>query len=176
MSRRPNFLIFITDQHRPDHTGFGGSAVVRTPHLDAIAGRGVRFDRAIVANPICMPNRASLVTGRLPSLHGTRYNGISLDWSANTFMRVLRQRGYHTAYFGKSHLQNMAENKHIRDAIFRDAPGENASLCPHPPGWDDWENADRHREERVEIPPNFYGLDEVDLTSMHSDHCSGHYY
>ncbi len=176
MSRRPNFLIFITDQHRPDHTGFGGNTVVRTPHLDALAARSVRFDRAIVANPICMPNRASLVTGRLPSLHGTRYNGISLDWSANTFMRVLRQRDYHTAYFGKSHLQNMAENKHVRDAIFKDAPAEDARLSPYPEGWDDWENAQRHREERVEVPPDFYGLDEVAFTSMHSDVCSGHYY
>ena len=130
MSRRPNFLIFITDQHRPDHTGFGGNDVVRTPHLDAIAARGMRFDRAFVANPICMPNRATLMTGRLPSLHGTRYNGISLDWSANTFVRVLRQSGYHTAYFGKSHLQvffysfseqqekRITKNEHIAGGVW----------------------------------------------------------
>ena len=72
--------------------------------------------------------------------------------------------------------QNMAENKHIRDAIFKDAPAQNARLSPHPAGWDDWENMERHRAGVVEIPPDFYGLDEVDLTVMHSDLCSGHYY
>ena len=66
MSQRPNFLFLITDQHRPDHTGFGGNPVLRTPHLDSIAARGVRFDRAFVSNPICMPNRSTLMTGRPP--------------------------------------------------------------------------------------------------------------
>jgi arylsulfatase A-like enzyme len=70
----------------------------------------------------------------------------------------------------------MAENRHVRDAIFKDAPSENASTPPYPEGWDDWENAHRHRGERVVLPSDFYGLDEVDLTINHSDSCSGHYY
>ena len=100
----PNVLLIITDQQRGDHTGFGGNQVLKTPKLDALAARGMRFDRAFVANPICMPNRSTIFTGRLPSVHGTRYNGIPLDWSANTFARVLRGAGYDTAYFGKCHL------------------------------------------------------------------------
>ena len=58
MSDRPNFLFIITDQHRADHLGCAGHPVLRTPHLYAIAGRGRRFDRFYVANPVCMPNRA----------------------------------------------------------------------------------------------------------------------
>ena len=176
MTRPPNFLVIITDQHRADHTGFGGNAVLHTPHLDALAARGVRFDRAIVANPICMPNRASIVTGRIPSVHGTRYNGIPLDWSANTVMRKLRESGYHNAWFGKSHLQNMGHNRGVADHFFGKGPQQNALQPGHPDGWDSWENEDRHKRERVTIPPDFYGLDEVDLVVQHSDLCSGHYY
>jgi arylsulfatase A-like enzyme len=176
MKSHPNVLIIMTDQHRPDHTGFGGNQLLKTPHLDAIADRSMRFDRCFVANPICMPNRSSIVTGRLPSLHGTRFNGIPLAWDSNTFMRVLRSAGYHTAYFGKSHLQNMGEAKQVSDAIFAGAPAEDARLGAGPPGWQEWEYGERHKHEKVEIPSDFYGIDEVDLTVNHSDLCSGHYY
>ena len=70
MSDRPNFLFIITDQHRADHLGCYGNPIVRTPHIDGIAARGARWNRFYVANPICMPNRASIMTGRMPSLHG----------------------------------------------------------------------------------------------------------
>lgn len=60
--RKPNVLLIVTDQHRADHLGCYGNAVVRTPHIDGIAQRGVRFDRFFVASPICMPNRATLMT------------------------------------------------------------------------------------------------------------------
>ena len=102
MSKRPNFLFLITDQHRPDHTGFGGNEIVQTSHLDAVAARGGVFDRAFVANPICMPNRSTIMTGRMPSVHGTRYNGVPLNWRVNTFVRVLRAHGYRT-----THMQNL---------------------------------------------------------------------
>ena len=64
MSKRPNILLLMTDQHRPDFTGFGGNSIVQTPNLDALAAQAMRFDRAYVANPICMPNRSTIFTGR----------------------------------------------------------------------------------------------------------------
>jgi arylsulfatase A-like enzyme len=176
VTERPSFLFLITDQHRPDHTGFGGNEVLRTPHLDRLAARAMQFDRAIVANPICMPNRATIFTGRLPSVHRTRFNGIPLDRSANTFARVLRREGYRTGYFGKLHLQNMGNNRRISDRIWRDTPERNASEPPYEPGWDSYEDFERHTRERVGLPPDFYGLDEVELAIDHSDSCSGHYY
>jgi arylsulfatase A-like enzyme len=176
MNPRPNFLFLITDQHRPDHTGFGGNPIVRTPNLDGLAARGLRFDRALVANPICMPNRSSIMTGRMPSVHGTRYNGIALDWGANTFMRSLRASGWHTAHIGKCHLQNMGMGRGIRDFVWRSSAPEDASREAWPAGWDEWENDARHKREKVALPADFYGLDEVDLTVDHSDYCGGHYY
>ena len=83
-----------------------GNKVLRTPHIDAIAGRGRRFDRFYVATPVCMPNRATIMTGRMPSLHGVRHNGIALSLHHTTFVEVLRATGYATALIGKSHLQN----------------------------------------------------------------------
>lgn len=175
MSRRPNFLFLVTDQHRPDHTGFGGNAIVQTPHFDGLAARSTRFDRAFVANPICMPNRATLLTGRMPSVHGTRFNGIPLDWGANTCVRELRNVGYRTALIGKAHLQNLGDGPPIPlEAIFP-TPGDSVT-CPYPEGWDAYEQQVRHWEERVEMPDDFYGFGEVDLTVNHSDSCSGHYY
>src|SRR5205807_9242294 len=103
---RPSFLLFITDQHRADYLGCYGHPVLRTPHIDSIAARGTRFERFYVATPVCMPNRATLMTGRMPSLHRVRSNGIPLSLAANTFVDALRASGYATALVGKSHLQN----------------------------------------------------------------------
>src|SRR4051794_18964027 len=107
MADRPNVLFFITDQLRADHLGCYGNRVIRTPAIDSIAARGTAFDRFYVASPVCQPNRATLATGRMPSLHGVRHNGISLPLSANAFVDLLRAAGWNTALIGKSHLQNM---------------------------------------------------------------------
>ena len=109
-SKRPNFLMIVTDQQRADYLGCAGHTVLKTPHIDGIAARGVRFDRFYVANPVCMPNRATLMTGRMPSLHGVRHNGIPLSLSENTFVDLMRHEGYRTGLIGKSHLQNMTDN------------------------------------------------------------------
>ena len=106
MSERPNFVLFITDQHRADYLSCYGHPVLKTPHVDSIAARGVSFDRFYVATPVCMPNRATLMTGRMPSVHGVRSNGMPLSLRANTFVDALRAGGYATALVGKSHLQN----------------------------------------------------------------------
>ena len=109
-SSRPNFLLFITDQQRADFLGCYGHPVLRTPHIDSIAARGTAFDRFYVASPVCMPNRASLMTGRMPSAHGVRTTAFRCSMSAVTFVDLLRDAGYRTALIGKSHLQNFTAN------------------------------------------------------------------
>lgn len=106
---QPNFLVFVTDQQRADHLGCYGNNIVRTPHIDGLAAAGTRFERAYVANPVCMPNRGSMMTGRMPTNHGTRGNGIPLPLESVTFADVLAEFGYRTALIGKSHLQNMED-------------------------------------------------------------------
>jgi len=95
----------MTDQHRYDWLGCTGHPVVKTPNIDAIAGSGTVFKDFHVASQVCMPNRASFMTGRMPTRHGLRHNGCALPPSANTFIDVLAASGYHTASIGKSHLQ-----------------------------------------------------------------------
>ncbi|MEO1250021.1 MAG: sulfatase-like hydrolase/transferase, partial [Pseudomonadota bacterium] len=107
MKKQPNIILFMTDQHRADHLGCYGNTVVKTPNIDRIAANGCCFDRSYVANPICMPNRASILTGRMPSAHGLRSNGVSLSMNARTFVEELAEAGYSTALMGKLHVQNM---------------------------------------------------------------------
>ena len=72
-----------------------------------MAARGTNFSNFNVATPVCMPNRASILTGRYPSVHGLRHNGLYLPVSETTFVEVLRAAGYETALIGKSHVQPM---------------------------------------------------------------------
>jgi arylsulfatase A-like enzyme len=101
---RPNFLIILTDQFHPGCLGYAGHPVVRTPNIDRLAGSGVRFDRAYTPQPLCMPARASLFTGRTPRGHGVRMNGIPLDPAIPTFTQALLDSGYRTHSCGKIHL------------------------------------------------------------------------
>ncbi len=117
--RRPNFVLFITDQQRADHLGCYGNPTLRTPHLDALASRGVRFTRFHVATPICQPNRAALVTGQMPSVNGVRQNGIPLGLDSLTFAEVLRESGYRSRCRGcgpcwPSLVVRLAQNRDIR--------------------------------------------------------------
>ncbi|GIS87730.1 MAG: hypothetical protein CM1200mP18_04400 [Gammaproteobacteria bacterium] len=70
-SDKPNYIFFVSDQHRADHPlGFYGNSGVQTPNIDRMARSGTRFEQFYVANPFCMPNRASMMTGRMPSCIG----------------------------------------------------------------------------------------------------------
>lgn len=172
---RPNVLLILCDQLRADHLGFGGNDVVATPSLDALVARGLRCDRAYVSNPVCMPNRSTILTGRAPSAHGTRFNGLSLDWAANTFVRELRRGGYRTGLVGKSHIQNIYSRP---DAVenWYDTSRDEGVEFGYPEGWDTWEDERRHRRELVELPEDYYGFDDVQLAVNHADYASGHYY
>lgn len=184
MPERPNFLLIITDQHRADYLGCYGHPVLETPHIDAIAARGRMFTRFYVSNPVCMPNRATLMTGRMPSLHNVRSNGIPLSLRANTFVDALRVSGYRTALIGKSHLQNMTPHPPIQK---RPAPKDGydslprefgEALKPVPDdGPYDQEHPDRWRPGTpFDMTLPFYGYEHVDLCTDHGDLVGGHYY
>lgn len=99
--KRPHLLLLLTDQMRPD-----ALAQARTPNLDALAARGVRFDNAYCAAPLCQPSRACLVTGRYPTQHGVcgnMHEPISPQERRDTYPSHLQRAGYHTAMIGKHH-------------------------------------------------------------------------
>ena len=63
-----NVLFIITDQQRADNLGCTGNPILKTPNLDQLASEGVRFSSAYVANPTCMSNRYSIMTGQYPNI------------------------------------------------------------------------------------------------------------
>jgi len=112
MPKPTNVLLITTDQMRRDHMGCGGNPVIRTPNLDRLAAGGVVFDRAYVNNPVCMPNRCTIATGRVPANHRCWANGIDLPEEERTVADELNDAGYHTALLGKAHFQGHA-SQHV---------------------------------------------------------------
>ncbi|MEO9652680.1 MAG: sulfatase-like hydrolase/transferase [Roseobacter sp.] len=167
--RRPNILLISTDQQRADHLGCYGAQGLQTPHIDVLDKNGTRFERAYVASPVCMPNRSSLVTGRLPSLHGVRHNGLNLPLDSCTFIEELRLAGYRTSLSGKAHFQcvtqNPAQLTGQGHAARQQACGRyNQEIGPL------W----RQRPDRtLDLP--YYGFEQVDLAVGHGDQVDGHY-
>lgn len=181
-TKQPNFLLFITDQQRADYLGCYGHPVLRTPHIDSIAARGAAFDRFYVASPVCMPNRASLMTGRMPSAHGVRSNGIPLSRRSVTFVDLLREAGYRTALVGKSHLQNFTGNPALAKPRatadgYRTPPPSLAQAVRDDLSGGDYgqEQPDYWRREDARVATPFYGFDHVELVRSHGDTVTGDY-
>lgn len=100
-----NVLLLTSDQHNPFVTGFAGDPLVRTPTLDGLAAAGTTFSAAYTNNPICMPARASLATGRYGSTIGCYDNGSPYhDRHAVSFGHRLRNAGNVAVTFGKLHF------------------------------------------------------------------------
>jgi len=154
---RPNILCFVTDQQRADHLGCYGNAQIRTPNIDRLAQEGVVFTQSYVANPVCMPNRASMLTGRYPKAHGLRENGNTLSPSEIVLPEMLRRAGYQTCSIGKIHLAPFGARR------------ENAKH-----EWDLYESKE-YWDEHSDLPLPFYGLDEVCLVDGHGPYAYGHY-
>lgn len=163
MSERPNVLFITCDQLRQDSLGCYGHPVVETPHIDALAERGVRFTNTYAAYPVCAPNRASLATGRYPTIHGVHMNGVFLPQDELTMMEVLRQHGYSTYGVGKMHFGPQwrfpPDGSPLKD------PGPELAINPQPEPW--------------EMP--WHGFEQVQITEDHrvgpyADYLAAHGY
>lgn len=99
-----NVLFIMADQLRRDHLACYGHPYLRTPHLDALAQRGVRFDQAYVNSGVCGPSRMSYYTGRYPSSHGATWNRVPLPIGEVTLGEYLRSAGHRLALAGKTHV------------------------------------------------------------------------
>ena len=102
--RARNVVFIVADQLRADCVGCYGNSIVRTPHLDRLARDGARFDAAFCQHPQCAPSRASFMTGRYPHITGCISNYVAMNPAELTLGEYLRQNGFATSAFGKSHL------------------------------------------------------------------------
>jgi arylsulfatase A-like enzyme len=109
MSTKPNLIFIMPDQLRGDFLGCYGADFIETPHIDSLAERGARYERAYSTSPICVPARAALLTGRNAIKNGVTDNGQWLrpdlaDCGIKTWPELLNEQGYYTAAIGKMHF------------------------------------------------------------------------
>ena len=99
----PNILFILTDDHSAAHVGCYGNPDVMTPNLDRFAAQGMRFDRAYVTSPQCVPSRSSLFTGRSPvEIAMTRFSAL-LPRDIRTYPEALRAAGWFTGVAGRTY-------------------------------------------------------------------------
>ena len=157
-----NVLVMMTDAHRADYLSCAGHPVLKTPNLDHFAETGVRFSNHFCTNPMCLPNRASMVTGVYPNVHGVRSNGINLAEDTPTIIKTLRQRGWHTASIGKIHHQYWI-------APFKRKYRSAEDIVS-------WSMEKKSNDPVKEnFPQPYYGYEEVELIVGNGSICSGHY-
>ena len=107
MSMKPRNLLFImSDEHSKRVLGCNGHPMIRTPNLDRLAARGVRFTDAYCNSPICVPSRASFQTGRY--VHDIRFwdNAIAYDGSVPSWAHRLKAAGHRVDSIGKLHFRS----------------------------------------------------------------------
>lgn len=109
--RKPNVLMFCTDQFRADFVGANGeNPSVRTPNIDALAARGTNFSKAVCNQPLCSPSRASFLTGMYATKTKVWKLDLELDHSIPTIATTLKQAGYSTNFIGKWHVSGGDSN------------------------------------------------------------------
>jgi arylsulfatase A-like enzyme len=104
MRKKPNVIVFFTDQQRWDTTGVHGNPLELTPNFDRLALEGTHCFNAFTCQPVCAPARASLQTGKYATNTGVYRNAIPLGAEHKTLAHYFKQGGYATGYIGKWHL------------------------------------------------------------------------
>jgi arylsulfatase A-like enzyme len=157
---QPNILLIFSDQHRYDAVGANGHPLVQTPNLDRLAREGVNFSHAFTPIALCVPARASLLTGLWPIQHRLLFNeGIEafspLRPGLSTFTRQLAEQGYYLGCSGKWHA--------------------GADDGPHAYGFVDYVAENGYRQWRAEqgLPPvpgrnGFFGETDPTITPEQS--------
>ena len=123
-----NILLITTDQMRFDALGCNGGEIARTPVIDGLAETGINYTRAHNQNVVCMPARATIVTGQHVASHGVWMNGVSLPEEQPTIAHWLKDHGYKTALLGKAHFEPWLGNP---DEFFENRMAREGNTGPH---------------------------------------------
>ena len=112
-----NVLVVMSDEHQARALGCAGHPLVQTPHLDALAAGGTRFDRCWTPSPICVPARAAFGTGRWVHDIGAwdsvqAWTGEPAGWT-----HAMRDTGHEVMSFGKLHHRSSADDDGFTDRV-----------------------------------------------------------
>lgn len=134
-AERPNIILLMADDLGWGDVGFNGGKIIQTPHLDAMAAAGLKFNRFYAAAPVCSPTRGSCLTGRHPFRYGIPFaNAGHMKAEEWTLAELLKSKGYRTGHFGKWHLGTLSPDysgkKKRNPAEHYSTPGMN--------GFDEW--------------------------------------
>jgi arylsulfatase A-like enzyme len=136
-SSKPNVIWIFGDQHRAQSLGCYGDPNLHTPNIDRLAAEGVRFTAAVSGSPLCCPYRGSLLTSRYPH-HCVPGHERRMPPGQPTIAKAFKEAGYHTAYFGKWHLDGHEQK--ISRAAMHIIPPERRGGFDH---WVGYENNNR---------------------------------
>lgn len=120
MSTAPHLLLFLSDQHAADVTGFAGHPLVETPHLDDLARDGTVFAHTVTPCPLCVPARVSFLSGHLPSRNAAFTNSAAIPEDHATWLHSLVAAGYETVLCGRMHFVGEDQRHGFLRRIFPD--------------------------------------------------------
>ena len=129
-------ILIMTDTTRKDMLGCYGNEAMKTPNLDRLAERGIRYENAYTCQPVCGPARSAVFTGTFPHTNGMVTNSIAMGDNVKTLGQRLTDQGIHCGYVGKWHLDG----------------GDYFGLGRCPEGWDPkyWYDMKCYLEELTE--------------------------
>ena len=107
LAAKPNVVLVMADDQGWGQTGYRNHPALKTPHLDAMAANGLRFDRFYAGGPVCSPTRATVLTGRTHDRTGVFDHGYALRQQEKTLGQAMKNAGYATGHFGKWHLNGL---------------------------------------------------------------------
>lgn len=104
---KPNIILIMSDDQGWGQVGYYDHPILKTPHLDEMAQNGLRLDRFYAGSPLCSPTRATVLTGRASDRTAVYSHGYPMRVQEKTIAQALKADGYHTAHFGKWHLNGL---------------------------------------------------------------------
>jgi arylsulfatase A-like enzyme len=112
-SERPNIVFFLGEGLRYDEFSFMGNKILKTPNMDRIAREGFTFRNAFVINALCLPSRATVLTGMYSHTTGAVSNEFGVvPENVPMVSDLLQKAGYETAFVGKSHIKGALTDRY----------------------------------------------------------------
>ena len=130
MSKLPNIVFIMADDHAAKAISCYGAGINQTPHLDRLAEEGMRFDHCYVTNSICTPSRAAILTGTYNHVNCVSTLDTHINNRLPNVAKHLRTGGYQTAIIGKWHLGEGKEHEPTGFDFWSVLPGQGEYFDP----------------------------------------------